>query len=121
MPPVDMVREQLGNATLIRLRGSFDLPQALELRGALAQLGDNVTLDFSQVDDLRVHALGIIARRRECTFSACDNTTPTCCRTSVSTSTTAAACCAVGRVPGRIEQAGGRAGRASVPPGSSAR
>jgi anti-anti-sigma regulatory factor len=62
MPRVEMVREQLGNATLIRLRGSFDLPQAIELRAALAQLGDDVILDFSQVDDLRVHALGIVAQ-----------------------------------------------------------
>ena len=57
-----MVREQFGNATLIRLRGSFDLPQAVELRGTLAQLEQAVILDFGQVDDLRVHALGVVAQ-----------------------------------------------------------
>ena len=57
-----MVREQLGSTTLIRLRGAFDLPQALELRGALHQLDTDVLLDFSQVEDLRVHALGIVAQ-----------------------------------------------------------
>jgi hypothetical protein len=44
------------------LRGSFDLPQAMELRGALSQLGDAVILDFGQVDDLRVPALGVVAQ-----------------------------------------------------------
>jgi hypothetical protein len=47
---------------LLRLSGSFDLPQALELRDELAGTGDEVILDFSQVDDLRVHALGIVAQ-----------------------------------------------------------
>jgi len=62
MPRLQMVREQIGSATLIRLRGSFDLPQALELRGALRELETDVLLDFSQVEDLRVHALGIVAQ-----------------------------------------------------------
>ena len=62
MPRLQMVREQFGSATLIRLRGAFDLPQALELRGALHQLDNDVILDFSQVDDLRVHALGVVAQ-----------------------------------------------------------
>jgi len=57
-----MVREEFGSTTLIRLRGAFDLPHALELRGALQQLGNEVILDFSQVEDLRVHALGIVAQ-----------------------------------------------------------
>jgi hypothetical protein len=57
-----MIREQLGTATLIRLRGAFDLPQAIELRGALSQLGNAVIIDFGQVDDLRVHALGVVAQ-----------------------------------------------------------
>ena len=57
-----MVREEFGSTTLIRLRGAFDLPHALELRGALQQLGNEVIVDFSQVDDLRVHALGIVAQ-----------------------------------------------------------
>jgi hypothetical protein len=57
-----MVREQFGNATLIRLRGSFDLPQAVELRGALAEMGEAVIVDFGQVEDLRVHALGVVAQ-----------------------------------------------------------
>jgi len=57
-----MVREQLGNATLIRLRGSFDLPQAVELRGALAEMEEPVIVDFGQVEDLRVHALGVVAQ-----------------------------------------------------------
>jgi len=56
-----MVQERIGPLTLLRLSGSFDLPQALELRRALASLGE-VILDFSQVDDLRVHALGIVAQ-----------------------------------------------------------
>ncbi|HWE24674.1 MAG TPA: hypothetical protein VG496_12125 [Myxococcales bacterium] len=47
---------------MIRLRGSFDLPQAVELRGTLAELGDAVIVDFGQVDDLRVHALGVVAQ-----------------------------------------------------------
>jgi hypothetical protein len=62
MRRLEMVREQIGSATLIRLRGAFDLAQALELRGALHQLGNDVVLDFSQVDDLRVHALGVVAQ-----------------------------------------------------------
>jgi anti-anti-sigma regulatory factor len=57
-----MVREQIGSALLLRLSGSFDLPQALELRDELAGLDGEVILDFSQVDDLRVHALGIVAQ-----------------------------------------------------------
>jgi hypothetical protein len=57
-----MVREQFGNATLIRLRGSFDLPQAVELRGALAEMEEPVIVDFGQVEDLRVHALGVVAQ-----------------------------------------------------------
>ncbi|HYZ88862.1 MAG TPA: hypothetical protein VE620_06165 [Myxococcales bacterium] len=57
-----MIREHLGTATLIRLRGAFDLPQAIELRGALLQLGEAVIIDFGQVDDLRVHALGVVAQ-----------------------------------------------------------
>jgi len=57
-----MVRERFGSATLIRLRGAFDLPQAIELRGTLQDLGSEVILDFSQVEDLRVHALGIVAQ-----------------------------------------------------------
>ena len=57
-----MVREQFGNATLIRLRGSFDLPQAVELRGALAEIGEAVIVDFGQVEDLRVHALGVVVQ-----------------------------------------------------------
>jgi hypothetical protein len=57
-----MIREQLGTATLFRLRGAFDLPQAIELRAALLQLGDAVIIDFGQVDDLRVHALGVVAQ-----------------------------------------------------------
>jgi len=57
-----MVREEFGSTTLIRLRGAFDLPQAVELRGALQTLGGEVILDFSQVEDLRVHALGIVAQ-----------------------------------------------------------
>jgi hypothetical protein len=57
-----MVLEEIGSATLVRLSGAFDLPQALELRRALEDLGDEVILDFSQVDDLRVHALGIVAQ-----------------------------------------------------------
>ncbi len=62
MPRLQMVLEEFGSATLIRLSGAFDLPQALELRGTLGRLGDEVILDFSQVDDLRVHALGIVAQ-----------------------------------------------------------
>jgi hypothetical protein len=62
MRRLQMVREQLGSATLIRLRGAFDLPHALELRGALQELESEVILDFSQVEDLRVHALGIVAQ-----------------------------------------------------------
>src|SRR6184192_2814463 len=58
---LQMVQERIGPLTLLRLSGSFDLPQALELRRALASLGE-VILDFSQVDDLRVHALGIVAQ-----------------------------------------------------------
>jgi hypothetical protein len=58
---LQMVRERIGSLTLLRLSGSFDLPQALELRRILATL-DEVILDFSQVDDLRVHALGIVAQ-----------------------------------------------------------
>jgi hypothetical protein len=57
-----MVREQIGSAVLLRLNGSFDLPQALELRDELAHVDGEVILDFSQVDDLRVHALGIVAQ-----------------------------------------------------------
>ena len=62
MSRLQMVRERIGSATLIRLRGAFDLPQALELRGALHELQTDVLLDFSQVEDLRVHALGIVAQ-----------------------------------------------------------
>src|SRR5256885_6646622 len=58
---LNMVKERIGPLTLLRLRGSFDLPQALELRRVLGSLGE-VILDFSQVDDLRVHALGIVAQ-----------------------------------------------------------
>jgi hypothetical protein len=57
-----MVRERIGTAMLLRLSGSFDLPQALELRDEMAGIGDEVILDFSQVEDLRVHALGIVAQ-----------------------------------------------------------
>jgi hypothetical protein len=57
-----MVREQIGSALLLRLSGSFDLPHALELRDELAGTDGEVILDFSQVDDLRVHALGIVAQ-----------------------------------------------------------
>jgi anti-anti-sigma regulatory factor len=57
-----MVREQIGSALLVRLSGSFDLPQALELRDELAGIDGEVILDFSQVEDLRVHALGIVAQ-----------------------------------------------------------
>jgi hypothetical protein len=62
MQRLEMVRERFGSATLIRLRGAFDLPQAIELRGTLQDLGSEVILDFSQVEDLRVHALGIVAQ-----------------------------------------------------------
>jgi len=58
---LNMVQERIGPLTLLRLRGSFDLPQALELRRVLASLSE-VILDFSQVEDLRVHALGIVAQ-----------------------------------------------------------
>jgi hypothetical protein len=62
MRRLQMVREEIGSATLIRLRGAFDLPQAVELRGALQALRGEVILDFSQVEDLRVHALGVVAQ-----------------------------------------------------------
>jgi len=62
MRRLQMVREEIGSATLIRLRGAFDLPQAVELRGALQTLRGEVILDFSQVEDLRVHALGVVAQ-----------------------------------------------------------
>jgi hypothetical protein len=62
MRRLQMMRERFGSATLIRLRGAFDLPQALELRGELHELGSEVIVDFSQVEDLRVHALGIVAQ-----------------------------------------------------------
>jgi hypothetical protein len=58
---LNMVQERIGPLTLLRLRGSFDLPQALELRRVLGALSE-VILDFSQVEDLRVHALGIVAQ-----------------------------------------------------------
>jgi hypothetical protein len=58
---LNMVQERIGPLTLLRLSGSFDLPQALELRKVLASLGE-VIVDFSQVEDLRVHALGIVAQ-----------------------------------------------------------
>src|SRR5256885_17165824 len=58
---LNMVQERIGPLTLLRLRGSFDLPQALELRTILGSLGEAI-LDFSQVEDLRVHALGIVAQ-----------------------------------------------------------
>jgi hypothetical protein len=58
---LQMVQERIGPLMLLRLSGSFDLPQALELRRILSGLGE-VILDFSQVDDLRVHALGIVAQ-----------------------------------------------------------
>jgi hypothetical protein len=58
---LQMVQERIGPLTLLRLSGSFDLPQALELRRVLASVGE-VILDFSQVEDLRVHALGIVAQ-----------------------------------------------------------
>jgi hypothetical protein len=58
---LQMVQERIGPLMLLRLSGSFDLPQALELRRILGSLGE-VILDFSQVEDLRVHALGIVAQ-----------------------------------------------------------
>jgi hypothetical protein len=58
---LNMVQERIGPLTLLRLKGSFDLPQALELRRILGSLGEAI-LDFSQVEDLRVHALGIVAQ-----------------------------------------------------------
>jgi hypothetical protein len=58
---LNMVQERIGPLTLLRLKGSFDLPQALELRRILGSLSE-VILDFSQVEDLRVHALGIVAQ-----------------------------------------------------------
>ena len=64
---LNIVQERIGPLTLLRLRGSFDLPQALELRRILGSLGE-VILDFSQVEDLRVHALGIVAQSATATL-----------------------------------------------------
>src|SRR5256885_16982117 len=59
VPGLGMVREEFGNATLIPLRGSFDLPQAVQLCGTLPQPQTARILDFWPGHHLAGHALGV--------------------------------------------------------------